>query len=142
MATDQAHEKNNKLVKIDGGAVDILDNEAALLKWAVASPIISEILQDQEPSNPKDKDILKHHENTKSFEEKFKKDKEAFQNAFLTYGSPFQKEEISLMQMISKVVLSEMQQVWLKWQRRLVKGSMICLLKSVSYLEVRHCMIT
>ena len=47
MATDQAHEQNNKLVKIDGGAVGILDNEAALLKWAVASPIISEILQDQ-----------------------------------------------------------------------------------------------
>ena len=62
MATDQAHEQNNKLVKIDGGAVGILDNEAALLKWAVASPIISEILQDQEPSNPKDKDILKRHE--------------------------------------------------------------------------------
>ena len=88
MATDQAHEQNNKLVKIDGGAVGILDNEAALLKWPVASPIISEILQDQEPSNPKDKNILKHHENTKSFE-KFKKDKEAFQNAFLKYGNPF-----------------------------------------------------
>ena len=107
MATDQADEQNNKLVKIDGGAVGILDNEAALLKWAVASSIISEILQDQEPSNPKDKDILKHHENTKSFEEKFKKDKEAFQNAFLTYGNPFQEEEISLMHMISKVVLSD-----------------------------------
>ena len=53
------------MVKIDGGAVGILDNEAALLKWAVASSIISEILQDQEPSYPKDKDILKHHENTK-----------------------------------------------------------------------------
>ena len=32
MATDQAHEQNTKLVKIDGGAVGILDNKAALLK--------------------------------------------------------------------------------------------------------------
>ena len=47
MATDQADEQNNKLVKIDGGAVGILDNEAAFLKWAVASPIISEILQEK-----------------------------------------------------------------------------------------------
>ena len=46
MATDQAHEQNNKFVKIDGGVAGILDNEAALLKWAVASPIFSEILQD------------------------------------------------------------------------------------------------
>ena len=52
MATDQVHEQNNKLVKIDGGVVGILDNEVALLKWAVASPIIREIIQDQEPSNP------------------------------------------------------------------------------------------
>ena len=107
MATNQALEQNNKLVKIDGGAVDILDNEAALLKWAVASPIIGEILQDQEPSNPKNKDILKHHENTKSSKEKFKKEKEAFQNAFLTYKNPFQEEEISLMHIITKVVLSD-----------------------------------
>ena len=107
IATEQTHEQNSKLVKIDDSAVGILDNEAALLKWAVASPIISQNLQDQEPSNPKEKDILKHHENTKSFEEKFKKDKEAFQNAFLTYGNPFQEEEISLMHMISKAVLSD-----------------------------------
>ena len=55
IATDQAHEQNSKLVKIDDSAVGILDNEAALLKWAVASPIISQNLQDQEPSNPKEK---------------------------------------------------------------------------------------
>ena len=36
---DQAHEQNNKLVKIDGGAIGILENQNALLKWAVAGPI-------------------------------------------------------------------------------------------------------
>ena len=30
MADDQAHEQNNKLVKIDGGAIGILDKQKAL----------------------------------------------------------------------------------------------------------------
>ena len=33
MGIDQAHEQNHKLVKINGGAIGILDNEAAFLKW-------------------------------------------------------------------------------------------------------------
>ena len=32
MGIDQAHEQNNKCVKIDGGAIGILDNERALLE--------------------------------------------------------------------------------------------------------------
>ena len=31
IATDQAHEQNNNLVKIGGGAIGILDSQAALL---------------------------------------------------------------------------------------------------------------
>ena len=33
---DQAHKQNNKLVKIDDGATDLLHDNAALLKWTVA----------------------------------------------------------------------------------------------------------
>ena len=43
---DQAHEQNNKVVKVNGGAIEILDHEAALLKWAVAGPIISKMIED------------------------------------------------------------------------------------------------
>ena len=32
LAIDQAHEQNNKPVKVDGGAIGILENEATLLK--------------------------------------------------------------------------------------------------------------
>ena len=39
MGIDQAHKQNNKIVKVDGGAIGILDDEAALLKWAVAGPV-------------------------------------------------------------------------------------------------------
>ena len=43
---DQAHEQNNKLVKIDGGAVNILlSDSTALMKWMVGGPEISEMVQ-------------------------------------------------------------------------------------------------
>ena len=31
IAEDQAHEQNNKAIKVDGGAIGILENETALL---------------------------------------------------------------------------------------------------------------
>ena len=45
LAIDQAHKQNNKLVNIDGGAIGILENEATLLKRAVAEPMISDMLE-------------------------------------------------------------------------------------------------
>ena len=38
---DQAHEQNNKIVKPDGAAICILDDQKSLLKWAVARPMYS-----------------------------------------------------------------------------------------------------
>ena len=37
MGTDQAHEKNHRAVKADGGTNDIVNNESALLEWALCS---------------------------------------------------------------------------------------------------------
>ena len=42
---DQAHEQNDKLVKIDGGALGILDNHTSLMKWMVAGPEIARIVK-------------------------------------------------------------------------------------------------
>ena len=36
MGMDQAYEQNNKLVKIGGGVIGILENDNAMLKWTVA----------------------------------------------------------------------------------------------------------
>ena len=70
MGLDQAHEENNKLVKIDDGNIGILENDHAMLKWVVAGLIISGILNQSEEIND-----YSDHENTKQFEKKFKKDK-------------------------------------------------------------------
>ena len=70
MELDQAHEENNKLVKIDDGNIGILENDHAMLKWVVAGLIISGILNQSEEIND-----YSDHENTKQFEKKFKKDR-------------------------------------------------------------------
>ena len=44
MGIDQAHEQNNKLVKIDGGATDLLNDNTALLKRKVRGPEITEMV--------------------------------------------------------------------------------------------------
>ena len=41
---DQAHEQNNKLVKIDGGAIGIVYNHISMMKWMVAGLEISRVL--------------------------------------------------------------------------------------------------
>ena len=46
IAIDQAHEQDNKLVKIDAGAMGILDSPHPLPKWSVASPEITSMLND------------------------------------------------------------------------------------------------
>ena len=36
MGANQAHEQNNKVIKADGGAIGIFDDESALLEWAIS----------------------------------------------------------------------------------------------------------
>ena len=48
MSDDQFHEQNNKKIKCDGGAIGILDNETALLKWMISGPEISRIITEFE----------------------------------------------------------------------------------------------
>ena len=35
MRIDQAYEQNNRVVKVDDGAIGIMDNERALLEWVL-----------------------------------------------------------------------------------------------------------
>ena len=40
MRIDQAHEQNNKAVKVDSGAIGIMDNESVMLEWALPGPYV------------------------------------------------------------------------------------------------------
>ena len=101
---DQGHEQNNKLVKIEGGAIGIFDNPKALLRWAVAGPIVAQICKDAEDDDVKEK---KHHEDNETFERNFRKDVKSLYDAFLEFGNPFSEEQNQLVQISSRVVLDQ-----------------------------------
>src|SRR6218665_2691212 len=48
ISDDQFHEQNNKMIKSDGRAIGIFDNESALIKWMVAGPDIARIITEFE----------------------------------------------------------------------------------------------
>ncbi|KAG1696942.1 hypothetical protein GQR58_006141 [Nymphon striatum] len=70
---DQAHEQNNKLVKIEGGAIRILDNHISFMKWLIGGPEILRVLRSFEDEEQKDRKILSHHEATASHEKLYRK---------------------------------------------------------------------
>ena len=96
IATDQAHKQNNKLVKISGGAVGILDSPAALLKWSIAGPEIKHMLESLDGSldytdfvDDEDNENGLHHEDTKVFENRFRDDINSFFEELNSRGNPF-----------------------------------------------------
>ena len=101
MGIDQAHKQNNKIVKVDGGAIGILDDEAALLKWAVAGPIISKMIEDVNC------DTEGHHEDTAKLEADFQKKRSSLIQAFIEVRNPFMEHEDHLIHLISKQVMNE-----------------------------------
>ena len=72
IAIDHTHEQNNKIVKGDGGAVGLLQNPRALLRWMVAGPELARVIEEFEInclnrcSGNIDTSNLKHHEDTHS----------------------------------------------------------------------------
>ena len=89
IAIDQAHEQNDKLIKIDDGAIGIFENKSALLKWTVASLMVSDMLKNADIVNGKTHEFNYHHEDNESFNKKFVSDKQAFTNALEELGNLF-----------------------------------------------------
>ena len=48
MSEDQLDEQNNMVIKGDGGAVGILNNETVLLKWMVGGPEVARMIKEFE----------------------------------------------------------------------------------------------
>ena len=64
MSIDQAHEQNIKVVKVDGGAIDILENESTFLKWVVSGPIRNDLLNKTDQDLPNSQKSRQNHEDT------------------------------------------------------------------------------
>ena len=107
IAIDQAHEQNNKLIKIDGGAIGIFENESALLKWTVAGLMVSDMLKNADIVNGKTREFNYHHKDNESFNKKFVSDKQTFTNALEEVGNLFLEEGDQLVHIKTKQLLSE-----------------------------------
>ncbi len=44
LATDQAHEQNNAIIKGDGGAIGLTEDPSALRQWLVAGPKVNHLV--------------------------------------------------------------------------------------------------
>ena len=112
MGIDQAHEQNNKILKTDGGVIEILDNRIALLKWAIYGPVISETLKEEEDGNLPEL----HHEETASFED-FRKD--SLIASILEYSNPFEEEEQNIFHITSRHALDDATTKSVKEEKRI-----------------------
>ena len=99
IAIDQAHVQNNKIVKGDGGAVGLLQNPKALLRWTVAGPEISRATEEFEANCLSDsgKTNLKHHELTLSAQSTFANEVRHLVQVIEDMGNPFMEESADLL---------------------------------------------
>ncbi len=96
MGVDQGHEQNNKIVKVEGGAIGILDNETALMKWIIGGPEIARLVNEFTGRNEAEetKESIPHHEDSDSFEKRFHKDGGSLRKAFEETGNPFEENNV------------------------------------------------
>ena len=52
MRIDQAYEQNNRVVKVDDGAIGIMDNERALLEWVLLVPYVATMVCESTNCSP------------------------------------------------------------------------------------------
>ena len=67
LAIDQAHEQNNASVKVDGGAVGLTENHAALRRWMVSAPEMARMIAEFQATaeTRTKKNGSRHHDQTK-----------------------------------------------------------------------------
>ena len=106
MGIDQVHKQNSKLVKTDGGASDLLNDNAALLKWTVTGPEITEMVRSFRCNDSEDMEIPHHHKDTDAFEKQFREDVKSLCDVMRELGNPFTDTEGELLH-ISKTIMAK-----------------------------------
>ena len=110
---DQTHKQINALVKGNGGAVGLTENPGALRRWMVEGPEIARQVDEFEDGfdevwttfnvTPADR----HHERTKSVQEKVVHDVRSLVTTIEEMGNPFMEESMDLLSLNSKAVMPE-----------------------------------
>ena len=82
IAIDHAHEQLNAVIKGDGGAIGLTDNDTALCRWTVAGPEIVRLLASFESDFFDEEFDVKHHEQTNSIQNRFRADVQRLTEVF------------------------------------------------------------
>ena len=97
ISDDQFHEQNNKMIKSDGRAIGIFDNESALIKWMVAGPDIARIITEfEDVASIGSQSTLQesHHEDTRAFEKRFRTHARQMSSGISEEGNPFESNQL------------------------------------------------
>ena len=102
MRIDQAHEQNNRAVKVDDGVIGIMDNENAFLEWVLPVLYVARMAccesTNGSPSNL--------HEDIKSFKKEFCSRRIKLFEALKLFENTFSDPPEELMNIISKELMS------------------------------------
>ena len=105
IAIDHAHEQTNAVVKGDGGAIGLMQNPRALLRWMVAGPEIARTIDGFETAcldNNTGRDNGRHHEHTMAVQVTFASEVQALVEVIEDLGNPFMEESGDLLVLDSR----------------------------------------
>ena len=89
LAHDQVHEQLNAIVKGDGGAIGITENESALRRWMVVGPETARILTEYEDRHSKQRFTERHHDQIPSIQKAFASHVKSVVDVIQDLGNPF-----------------------------------------------------
>ena len=108
MAHDHVHEQLNAIVKGDGGAIGLTENESALKRWMVAGPETARILTEYEDSHSIHNNTTDlHHEQIPSVQKRFVSQVNNVVDVIVEQGNPFKETNKELCTLDTKQIMSE-----------------------------------
>ena len=106
IAIDQAHERNNAVVKDDGGAIGLTEDPSALRRWMVAGPEVCRLVEKFSSVcgiSPIKKS--KHHEEAHATQKDFLQKVKRLQAILAEMGNQFEEESSELYALDTKDVV-------------------------------------
>jgi len=91
MALDQNHEQCNASVKGKGGTINLFQKEGALKRWMISQPMVVEMVKNfhEQLNCGESKLEWLHHEESRSYHERFNEELNCLVQTFDEFGNPF-----------------------------------------------------
>ena len=105
IALDQAHEQMNKVVKGDGGAIGLFDNDHSLKRWLLSGPEMARLITEFEEIWSVEEDSMLHHEQSLQRQKSFFDDIKRMENVMSGYSNPFLSESDDMMNIYDSSII-------------------------------------